>query len=155
MFLNDGYRFLEAHLDGIWLERIRPLLSENHQETGIYDRPFNPDFERYLSLAVAGFLKFFVAHTDDGKLIGCAIFFMDSEIQQRDVQSATQSVNFVCRSHRGVGYAFMKFCDDILKKQGVNSVWRQASAKHDISKVYERMGYTLIEKSYLRRLCGE
>lgn len=151
MFSAEGYVFAEESFTAT-LESIKPILAENHAETGVYPLPFNPDYERYLFLDQDGSLKFFTARGSAGELAGFAIFFLDTEIQQQEIRSATQSVNYVCRSHRGVGYAFMKFCDDILKKQGVNSVWRQATAKYDISKVYERMGYTLVEKSYLRRL---
>lgn len=150
IFSAKDYEFREESFTEI-LEQIKPTLALNHAETGIYNMPFNPDYDRYLYLDKCGDLKFYVARFE-GQIAGFAIFFIDTEIQQKEVRSATQSVNYVCRNHRGMGYAFMKFCDDILRKQGINSVWRQASTKHDIGKVYERMGYTLIEKSYLRRL---
>lgn len=134
------------------LESIKPTLAENHAETGVYDLPFNPDYDRYLALDRQGDLLFFTAHSKLGELAGFAIFFLDTEIQQKDVRSATQSVNYVGKKHRGMGYAFMKFCDDILKKQGINSVWRQATSKHDVGSVYTRMGYVRIETSYLKRL---
>lgn len=134
------------------IENIKGLLSENHEETGVFDLPFNPDFDRYLMLDANGDSIFFTARTHAGNIVGFALFFLDTSIQQKDIVAATQSLNFIAKSHRGVGYAFMRFCDDILKKQGVNSVWRQASTKFDISPIYERMGYTLVEKTYLRRL---
>lgn len=134
------------------LESIKPVLAANHAETGVYDMPFDPDYDRYLGLDKQGDLLFFTAHSKLGELAGFAIFFLDTEIQQRNIVSATQSVNYVGKKHRGIGLAFMKFCDDYLRNHGINSVWRQASSKFDVGKVYERMGYTLIEKSYLKRL---
>lgn len=152
MFSADGYDFRKEYLPGV-IERIKEMLAKNHEETGVYDMPFNPDYDRYLALAKHGDLAFFtVRKSEHHDLVGFALFFLDTEIQQQDVQSARQSLNFIRKEHRGVGYAFMKFCDDMLKKQGVNSVWRQSTAKLDIGKVYERMGYELVEKSYLRRL---
>lgn len=150
IFSDKGYEFSEASFTDT-LERIKPLFAQNHLETGIYDMPFNPDYERYIFLEQQGSLRFFLAQLQN-EIVGYAIFFIDSEIMQKDLVSATQSAVYVAKQHRGLGYPFMKFCDDILKKQGINSVWRQASAKYDIGKVYERLGYTLIEKSYLRRL---
>jgi len=135
------------------IEDIKILLAQNHEETGAYDLPFNPDYDRYLALAKQNDLAFFtVRQASTKEIVGFALFFLDTEIQQKDIVSATQSLNFIAKQHRGAGYLFMKFCDDILKKQGVNSVWRQASTKFDIGKIYERMGYKLAEKSYLRRL---
>jgi GNAT superfamily N-acetyltransferase len=153
MFLEtENLSFMQAKLP-IHLDEMEELIAKNHEETGVYDLPFNPDRERYLGLWNSGDLAFFtVHHTKTLKLVGFALFFLDNEIQQKDVKSATQSLNFIEKEYRGAGYTFMKFCDDILKKQGVNSIWRQTSAKFDIGKIYERMGYELVEKSYLRRL---
>lgn len=148
MSLASDYAFQEEWFT-LALEYIKPILAENHLETGVYSRPFNPDYDRYLYLDQTGSLKFFTVRFDKS-LVGFAIFFLDTEIQQKDVVSATQSVNFVMKGHRGIGLAFMRFCDDILLKQGVNTIWRQSTAKLDISKIYERMGYTFVEKSYRR-----
>lgn len=148
---GTDYRFAAGSFTKT-LPSIKHILADNHAETGVYDMPFDPDYDRYLFLDSQGDLQFFTAHDKLGELAGFAIFFLDTEIQQRNIRSATQSVNYVAKEHRGIGLAFMKFCDDYLKHQGINSVWRQASSKFDIGKVYERMGYTLIEKSYLRRL---
>lgn len=135
------------------LEDIKALGFENHKETGVYDLPFNPDFDRFVALSRQNDLAFFTVRLkDDGPIVGYALFFLDTEILQKEVVSARQSLNFVAKEHRGVGYLFMKFCDDMLKKQGVNSVWRQSTTKLELGPVYERMGYHLVEKSYLRRL---
>lgn len=146
----DGYTFQTESFSEM-LPEIKGILALNHVETGIYDLPFNPDYERYLYLDSVGELIFFTARKGLD-IAGFAIFFLDSEIQQKDVRSATQSVNFVRKEHRGIGLAFMRHCDQTLKHHGINSVWRQASAKLDVGKIYERMGYTKIETSYLKRL---
>lgn len=147
---SNGYTFQLESFRALQPE-IHNILVDNHAETGVYDLPFNPDYERYFYLESIGDMLFFTARKGE-EVAGFAIFFLDSEIQQKDVRSATQSVNFVRKEHRGIGLAFMRHCDQTLKHQGINSVWRQASAKLDIGKVYERMGYTRIETSYLKRL---
>lgn len=134
------------------LKELISLMMRNHEETGIYnDMPFRPDLRRLVFLENEGNLKFMSIRLE-GEIIGYSVFFIDDEILQTGIKSATQSATFVDKEHRGIGIAFIKFCDDILKKQGLNSVWRQASEKLDVGSVYERLGYTLIEKSYLRRL---
>jgi GNAT superfamily N-acetyltransferase len=144
------YRFNEESFTEA-LGELTDILQRNHEETGIYDKPFNPDINRLVDLEQAKVLRF-MSIRFQGRIVGYSIVFVDSEIFQKDVICATQSATFVDKEHRGIGYAFIKFCDDILKKQGINSVWRQSSAKHDVSKVYERHGYQYIEKSFLRRL---
>lgn len=133
------------------LETIMPLIVQNQKETGVYGESSNHDYARYLQLDDSGDLRTFVI-SSNRIIVGYSIFFIDTEIFQADIISARQSIVFVDKGHRGVGLAFIKFCDDILRAQGVNSVWRQASAKFDVSKVYERLGYTFIEKSFMRRL---
>jgi GNAT superfamily N-acetyltransferase len=151
MFLvGKDYVFAQEKLSEC-LEEIHPLLQKNHDETGVYQLPYNPNYPRYLALEKVDYIRFFTARLN-GQIVGFALFFMDFEIYQKEVQSATQTLNYVTPEHRGAGYSFMKFCDDILQKQGVNSIWRQASVKRDIGKVYERLGYALVEMSYLRRL---
>lgn len=152
MFSADDYAFAFEPLAPN-IEEIKPLLLENHNETGIYDMPFYPDYDRYLWLDKHGHLAFFVVREKkESRIVGFALFFLDREIQQQDVTSARQSLNFIQKPHRGAAYPFLKFCDDILKKQGINSVWRQSTIKRDIGKVYERLGYELVEMSYRRRL---
>lgn len=150
MFSVTDYTFGEAIFSET-LKELHPILEANHKETGVYDLPYNPDYDRYCALEEIDALRFFTIRFH-GELVGFASFFMDVEIYQKEIVSATQSLNYVSKEHRGIGYPFMKFCDDILKKQGVNSIWRQSTAKLDISKIYERMGYTFVEKSYLRRI---
>lgn len=149
MFSTKGYEFKQESF-AEYAEAIVPMLKDYKEEVGEYEQEFNPDLERYAFLEQEGLLAFFVAWHGD-ELAGFATFFLDTEIQQKEVRSATQSMNFVGKKHRGIGYPFMKFCDDILQKQGVNSIWRQATVKFDIGKVYQRMGYHLAEKAYLRR----
>lgn len=149
MSLIKDYVFAEEPLAGA-IKELHPILEKNHAETGVYDLPYNPDYDRYLALASGGHITFFSVRFH-GELVGFALFFMDTEIYQKEIISATQSLNYVAKGHRGIGLAFMKFCDDLLRKQGVNSIWRQSTAKFDIGKIYDRMGYTFVEKSYLRR----
>jgi GNAT superfamily N-acetyltransferase len=152
IFLAKGkdYHFQEESFSEALGELI-DIMIRNHKETGIYPQALRPDFERMVALESSNNLVLMSVRLED-KIVGYSVFFLDSEIYQCDVVSATQSTTFVDKEHRGIGLAFIKFCDDILKKRGINSVWRQASGKLDIGKVYEYLGYKFIEKSYLRRL---
>lgn len=150
MFSREGYDFSPAKVCDV-LDEIKSHFEENNHESGVPGLPFNPDFDRYLRMDEFNQLKFFVVRFGK-KIVGYACFFVDAGIQHKDQIVATQSLNFVSKEHRGIGYHFMKYCDAMLKELGVNCIWRQASVKFDIGKIYERMGYHLIEKTYLRRL---
>jgi GNAT superfamily N-acetyltransferase len=145
------YTFQQERFTESLVAEFHPVLLENHGETGVYALAFNPDYKRYIALDEMGALIVFTIRKA-GALVGTAAFFLDTQIQQKDIVSATQSVNYIDKGHRGIGIRFMKFCDEFLKGMGVDSVWRQATVKHDVGKLYERMGYIPIETSYLRRL---
>lgn len=146
MIPSDKYSFHVEPFEAV-LPLIKDMLTANHDETGIFDRPFTPDFERYIDVERQGRLAFFTIRCAD-QVVGYASFFLDRHIYQRDILAATQSLNYVDKGHRGVGYSFMKFCDDKLREHGVNSIWRHTNRKMDISKIFERMGYTLVQKDY-------
>jgi len=146
-FLGD-YRFQVESLPEV-IEELKPMFAENHSETGIYDMPFNPDYDRFLDLAKANGLEFMTIRLEE-KVVGYALFFIDYQIYQKDVLTAVQSLTYIDPGHRGIGYKFIKFCDDILEAFGIDSVWRQASEKKDISPIYKRLGYRLVEKTYLK-----
>jgi len=133
------------------LEDIKSIIKLNHEETGVFLKDFDPAFDRYVRLEDMGFLSFMSVRFDN-KIVGYSIYFIDEPIYQKGLILATQSTTFIIKEHRGVGMAFMRFCDESLKSQGVNSVIRQASSKLDLSKVYERLGYILLEKSYIKGL---
>jgi len=44
-----------------------------HSETGIYDMPFNPDYDRFLDLAKANGLEFMTIRLEE-KVVGYAYF---------------------------------------------------------------------------------
>ncbi len=146
------YNFESASFSEV-IRDVKDISERNHYEMNIYnDLPPNADFERFSALEAQGDLAFMTI-TYENVVVGYSIFFLDHEIIQKDIKSATQSMVYIDKEHRGmgVGYAFIEFCDDILKKQGINSVWRQASAKFDAGPVYEKLGYKFVEKAYLRR----
>lgn len=133
------------------IEELKPLFEKNHAETGVYDKDFNPDYDRYIQLNEDGHFLVMVARLDMDA-VGYSMFFIDRHPYQKDVVAAIQAHTFIDKAHRAISYTFLKSCDDMLKKLGVHSIWRQASVKHDISRIYERMGYQFIEKVYRKDL---
>ncbi|MCA9339386.1 MAG: hypothetical protein KDA17_00570 [Candidatus Saccharibacteria bacterium] len=127
------------------------ILKRNHEELSSFSKAFDPDFRRYLYIDSQGCLSF-ISIRYEGEIVGYSLFFIDESIQQKGEKSATQSLLFIDKGHRGIGLAFLRFCDDTFKKMGVNSIWRQSKEEKDVSAVYLRMGYELNEKVFLKRL---
>lgn len=134
-----------------FIDEALPLIEKNHIESGVYDLKFSPDLRRYAGLDNQGDAMV-ITLRKDMKLVGYSIYFLDEEIYQQGVFSATQSTLYIDPPHRQVAVTFIKKCDDLLKGLGVNSIWRQASVKKDIGVLYRRLGYKEVETSYLKEL---
>lgn len=141
----------QKELFGPLVPELQALFKENHGESSVVkDLKLDPDFDRYASLEDSGYIQFMTIRWE-AEIVGYCLFYVDEEIRHQGVISATQDMMYISKKHRGMGYGFMKFCDDILKECGVNVVWRQATCFQDIGKMFERMGYVYAQKSYVKR----
>lgn len=130
---------------------LKSLFKQNHAETSALNDPLDPDYLRLSEMERAGNLLFYVIRYQ-GEAVGYAMFYLDEEIRHKGVWSAVQEMMFVEKKHRGIGIAFITYCDAMLKEMGVKYVWRQATTKLDVGRVYEHLGYELIQKTYLKGL---
>jgi len=129
-----------------------PLIREHFEETGIHDGiEFDPDVEGYLGAESAGVLRVYSCR-DDGLLVGYAVYVVSYNLHYKSSLQALQDVVFIRKQYRGVGFKFMKWCDDQLKIEGVGVVLQNSMVDHDISPLLIRMGYTLECNTYRRRL---
>jgi hypothetical protein len=149
---RQTYLFTEEKFE-LSLPDFRGLIEQNHEETGVFKKEFDPDFDRYIYIEREGGLSFFTIRTEDERhAVGYNMFYLDELIYQMGVTSATQAILYIDKAHRGIGLPFLRFCDDSLREKGVHSIWRQSTSKLDISRIYEKMGYGFIEKVYMKEL---
>ena len=135
----------------VW-DEIVPLLKDHWREVAHYrDVPLDPDKEFYHKADEFGRVRVFTARKGD-RLVGYAIYFVGPEVHYRSLKQATQDLVFVSKEHRGFGVAFMRWCDERLREEGVDTVLCHVKAAHDYGVVFERMGYELVDKVYYRRL---
>ena len=59
---------------------------------------------------------------------------------------------FIDKEKRGFGGKFILWCDDELRKEGVQVVYHHIKAAHNWGKMIERLGYQLQDLIYCRRL---
>ncbi len=130
------------------------LLIEAHWEevTHYPDIPLAPDYERYKELAESGHLRIFTLRKDQ-ELCGYAVFFITPHIHYKETLIAAQDILFLDKKVRGgSGFKFINWCDQQLKKEGINIVTQHIKAKHNFGKMLERMDYELMDLIYTRRL---
>ena len=138
-------------LEAMWPE-IYPLFEKHWAEIAHFkDIPLNPDTARYFQLDAAGFMRVFTARAE-GKLVGYAVYFVMPHLHFKQSRHATQDVFFIDKEHRGFGMRFLRWCDEELRKEGVQVVANAVSEANDYSLVLRRMGYKRSDQMYVRRL---
>jgi GNAT superfamily N-acetyltransferase len=135
------------------IDEIKPLLEAHFQEIAHYpDIPLKPDYDFFLK--TPSLRVFTVRH--QCQLIGYCLFFVAPNPKYMTSLQAHQSILYVSPSHRrgSVGLRFIDWCDTQLRTEGVQVVYHHMKAAHDFGPLLERLGYTLMDKIYARRLDG-
>lgn len=132
----------------------KPLWEEHYKEIAHYqDIPLDVDFDRYHALEDMGVLNIWTARDADGKLVGYAFYFVNKNGHYRGSLQAVQDILFVRKENRGLlGAKLIKHCDEELRKMGVQVVYHHVKKEHNFGPLLERMGYTLVDLIYGRRL---
>lgn len=141
--------FARENIAGVVAE-IRPLAVAHHREVGEYpDIPIELDLGRYQAAESIGALRIFTARRE-GKLIGYAVFFVQANAHHR--QSLQAALDGIFLAERGEGFRFIRWCDDELVSEGVEVVLHAVKASNDYGRMLERIGYTIMDHVYSRRL---
>ncbi len=130
-----------------------PLLEKHWREIAHYqDIILEPDLEQYERLEQLGFLKVFTARDSDNTLIGYAVYFIKRNIHYKSSLQAVQDVIYIDKDKRGMGFKFIKWCDQQLKELGVQAVYHHVKKQHNFGPALERQGYELVDLIYGKRL---
>jgi hypothetical protein len=131
----------------------KPLLESHFKEIAQFqDIPLDPDYDQYIALEKAGFIRYFAARSADGALVGYAVYFVRHNLHYRSSLQAVQDVIFIKKEFRGRGGSFIKWIDEQLKAEGVQVTYHHVKVAHDFSKMLEKIGYTFVDKILARRL---
>lgn len=160
-------RFQRETLSVSLFEEMKPLLEKHFHEIAHYqDIPLDPAIDQYLALERAGALRVFTARgliraqNEDGNweekeiLAGYCIFFVRHNLHYQGSLQASQDILFVYPAfrHAGFGSKFISFCDDELRKEGVQVAYHHVKQAHNFGPLLERIGYQLVDLIYGRRL---
>jgi hypothetical protein len=134
-------------------QEAMPLFYKHWKEIGKYqDIKLNVDMDKYQKLQDLGTLKCFTVRDNENKLIGYSIFFVSYNPHYKDSLQAQQDVLFIHPERRGFGAKFIKWCDEELKKLGVQAVYHHVKKEHNFGPLLEKFGYELVDLIYARRL---
>lgn len=129
------------------------LIETHYKEVAHYqDIKLNPDHETYRALEKNGALKVFVARDESHELLGYAVFFIRLNLHYKTSLQALQDIIFINPKHRGFGKAFINWCDEQLKKHGVQVVYQHVKKSHNFGPMLESLGYQEIDLIFGKRL---
>lgn len=139
-----------------------PLLERHYKEISAFqDIPLEPDFEKYVAMERAGTLRCFVARGFNEQnelcLLGYSVYFVNINIHYSSSKQAVQDVLYMEQSKRGLGAGkgLIAYCDEELRKEGVQVVYHHVKTKFNFGPLLESLGYKHIENIYGRRLDGK
>jgi len=134
------------------IEELKPLFVKHWQEIAHYkDIELNPDYDKYQMMEEKGLLKIFTLR-DNSDLIGYAVFVITFHPHYKQSLQAIEDIIFIDPARRGVGKAFIKWCDEQLKVLDVQEVVHHIKFAHDWSLVLVEMGYEKTEMRLSKRL---
>lgn len=130
-----------------------PLFDLHYAEVKHFDDiPLSPDKQTYLNIEDSGVLRVFTIRNDDDELVGYNILFIREHMHYSKSVQAVNDVIFIREDSRGQGRDFIEWCDELLKKEGVDAVYQTVKATHNWGPMLERQGYKLIDLTYGKRL---
>ena len=135
------------------LDEVDPLLKKHWEEIAHYkDIPLSPAYDQYLKLQELGMLQCFSARDGDGVLIGYAVYLIRKNLHYQNSLWAQEDIIYIDPDRRGVGMFLIKWCDEELKKLGVQVVSHHIKFAHDWSSALERLGYEKQDMILTKRL---
>jgi len=135
------------------ITEVMPLLvAHYHEISANQDIPLEIDQLKYQQMCDAGVLKIFTARCADGRIIGYAAYFVNSNAHYKSSLQASQDVIYIDAAQRGFGAKFIQYCDDQLRDLGVQVVYHHVKVAHNWGHMLERMGYKHVEHIYSKRL---
>jgi GNAT superfamily N-acetyltransferase len=122
-------------------------------------KPFDPDLERYISMADQGMLRIFTArdneeHPVQGRLIGYFISVVLRGLHYQQTIMAINDIMYVDPAHRGgtVGYRLIKLAAEDLKNLGADILTIHMKTDYPFRSLLQKLDFHLTEENWERVL---
>ena len=86
------------------------------------------------------------------ELVGYAIFILTQALHYKQLSVADGDVFWLDPAHRKgmTGVKLLKKSEEFLKSKGVQKIFNKVKLHKDVGKVFERLGYTPIERVFAK-----
>jgi hypothetical protein len=139
------------------VQEMRPMWDAYQEE--VFGEEFVPDpnLTMYSQSQKNATLRIFTARVGskwESTLVGFQVVFVMNHPHRKYSLEACQDILYLDPEVRKglVGLKFLKWCDRELIREGVKKITHQCRAHKNLGRIFERMGYTLTEYSYARRI---
>lgn len=128
-----------------------PLFEQHWKEIALDQDviPLRVDAAGYETLDAAGMLHV-VTVREAGVLVGYWVGFVKGHLHYRDTLHAHMDVVWLAPAHRKglAGYRLLQTVERTLRALGVVKIVMGCKLHHDLSRLYARLGYTEIERTW-------
>lgn len=134
---------------------LRPILEKHADELSPHKSkyPLCPDIEILSMLQDIGRLHIMTAR-DDGKIIGYCSFLEAKSLHYAGVVNFEVDAFFLLKEYRKglTGYKLLKEAHEMCKREGATHIIQKCKVCADLSKLFERMGFTKIEYTFMKEV---
>ena len=126
-----------------------PLLKRHWSEVAYLNGfEIEPELSTYELLENSNRIKTFTARVE-GKLIGYAVFFFQRHLHFRTKIFALCDFIFIEKPYRGFGHRFIKWCNDVLFREGADVLYYYVAKQYDYGVILRRQGFSHRDDCYV------
>ena len=139
VFMEDCGELIVAHWQDVALDQATVEL--------------DPDWDTYNCIDAQGGLEVVTAR-DEGTLVGYSIHIISTHIHYKNLKIAEGDVFWLDSAYRRgmAGIKLLKAAEKHLVAIGVDKVINKVKLHKDVVRIFERLGYTAIERVYAKGL---
>ena len=133
---------------------LRPLLDMHWEDVALDQETvhLNPNWPLYRTADDTGALHITTARVEDGELVGYAIYLLSSNAHYKQLAVADGDIFWLHPDHRKgmAGVRLLRKAEEFLIARGVHKILNKVKLHKDVGIVFERLGYTPIERVYAK-----
>lgn len=134
---------------------LLPILKAHAEELS----PHKGKYRLYPPMDILFFLEknkslFTMTARDEGSLVGYCSFIKSKSLHYAGVINFEVDAFFLLKEYRKglTGYKLLKEAHEMCKREGATHIIQKCKVSADLSKLFERMGFTKIEYTFMKEV---
>lgn len=134
-----------------FLEEVKPLLERHYEELALNkdEVPLSPQYDEYLRRDAKG-MVLTVTLREWGDLVGYFVGFVAPGLHYSTCLTLHLDIFWLAPEHRGQkgGVTLFRAVEQEAKRRGVHRMFVGSKVHADASFLFDKLGYTFVEKTY-------